>query len=227
LELNSLARLRTNVQRFFEKLALAKGLAGCSSILDLGCGDGSPPRFLPPKGVRGVGVDLFEPSLRASLARRIHGDYVRGDATVSCFRDRSFEGVLASHLLEQLSKDKGRVLLDSVSRLATKRVVIMCPNGFLWKNSELGNPHGSNLSSWNPTELRKLGFKVFGLSGAKQLRKGHYVGNHFRYDPKLPFLGDGLIFLTSFFTYFFPRFAFVLFCVKEMDHGTDLRTTEV
>lgn len=191
-------------------------MGSCRSILDLGCGDDSPISFLATRARKIVGVDIFEPSLRNSIANATHSSYVRADVRTLCFKDRVFEGVLASHLLEQVPKEDGRNLLRAIPKLATRKVVIICPNGYLARASEFGNPYGSNLSGWTPSELVSFGFKVFGLSGLKQLRRGRYVRNHLRYDPMPPLLGDLLAFITTPLTYFFPRFAFILLGVKDV-----------
>jgi 2-polyprenyl-3-methyl-5-hydroxy-6-metoxy-1,4-benzoquinol methylase len=79
-----------------------------------------------------VGVDAFEPSIEKSRAEGIHNEYVKADVLEIGARleEKSFDCVVASDLIEHLSKEEGLQLLETMEKIARERGVVFTPNGF-------------------------------------------------------------------------------------------------
>lgn len=150
---------------------LRRELEGHGSLLDVGCGTQSPIRKLPGVVPVRVGVDGFAPAIEASRAQGIHTDYVQCDVrdVGRHFGPRSFDVVLASDLIEHLTKDDGLKLLADMERIARHRVVVFTPNGFLPQTSYHDNTLQEHLSGWDTGEMRALGYRVAGVTGWKPL----------------------------------------------------------
>jgi len=95
-------------------------------------------------------------------------DLVRGDVTRLPFKDRSFDIALCAEVIEHLRKDDGPRLVHELERVATKRIVLTTPNGFVPYRSLLhdrfqdGNPLSIHLSGWEPEELKRFGYRISG-----------------------------------------------------------------
>lgn len=187
--------------------AFKNEINGCQSVLELGCGSNSLFRICDVP--YSVGVDMFQPSLLESRRRNIHSEYVMADVVTVAFRPKSFDAVIATEVLEHLTREEGLELLGKAETWARKKVVITTPNGYLKQD-----PYGDNLlqehkSGWTVGELQGLGYHVRGCGGWKILR-GHL--GHPRYKP---YLAWGLIArLTQIVAYRCPRTAFQLLAVK-------------
>ncbi|MBV8722042.1 MAG: class I SAM-dependent methyltransferase [Candidatus Eremiobacteraeota bacterium] len=148
---------------------LERLLRGCSSVLDVGCGDRSPLRFVRT-AARKTGFDGYQPSIDLARRRGIHDDYVCAEMERLGDIDRRFDAVMALEVLEHLPKERGVPFLQTLERLAKKIVIISTPNGFLPTPTEEDNPYQQHLSGWEPHELRALGYTVLGSAGIKPLR---------------------------------------------------------
>jgi len=189
---------------------MKRELAGCHTVVDLGCGSSSP--LVSCDVPYSVGVELFEPSLLASRKVGIHSEYVLADVTDIAFKPKSFDAVVAIEVLEHLTKEEGTALLRRMEQWAKKKIMISTPNGFIWQDPYDDNPSQEHQTGWKPRELRELGFKVRGLGGWKQL-KG-YRGR-FKYQPA--FLWARVSDLTQPLAYHFPEIAFQLIATKRLD----------
>jgi|GEM_PF-4427551 len=74
---------------------------GCRRILDAGCGFGWFGRY-KPEGVEVIGVDINEDKLKIA---QTYEKVVKGNVCFLPFRDSSFDGILASHILEHVQND--------------------------------------------------------------------------------------------------------------------------
>jgi SAM-dependent methyltransferase len=188
---------------------LKRELSGCDSVLDLGCGYFSPiDRCNVPFS---VGVELFEPYLQESKRKAVHTQYIKADIAKLEFRPKSFDAVVAIEVLEHLTKEEGHELISRMTEWARKKVIVTTPNGQLCQDAYDGNPLQEHKSAWSVEELRKLGFKVFGIDGWKKLRG--YKGS-VKYPPI--FLWMRISDLSQKITYRFPKLAFRLFAIKEV-----------
>jgi hypothetical protein len=153
----------------YKELEIAIG--PCNTLLDLGCGSNSPIQFLHKK-IYSVGVDAFEPSIEKSKQKGIHDEYhvMNINHADEFFTARSFECVLATEVIEHLTRPEGRRLLDVMERLSSNRVVLTTPNGFLSQGEYDGNPGQVHKSGWTADEMVQRGYTVIGLKGWKKLR---------------------------------------------------------
>ena len=103
-----------------------------SSVLDLGCGDGSLLRYLQDsRRVTGYGMEIDDDSILACVKNGvsvIQGDLERG---LSGFEDRSFDYVILSQTLQAM-KNSERVMREML-RVGREGIVTF-PNFGYWKN---------------------------------------------------------------------------------------------
>lgn len=210
------------ISRIYKKLFLGyedhlcRTLVDCDTVLDLGCGYNSPIQYCR-KSVFSVGVELFDPYLQESSRRQLHCQYIKADVMKLALRAKSFEAVLAVELLEHLSKQEGYELISKMQVWATKKVIIITPNGYIKQDSYHNNPLQEHKSGWNVKELRELGFVVYGINGWKVLR-GHKASIRFR----PTFLWRRLSDITQKVTYHYPEFAFQLLAVHNQNDSNYL-----
>jgi SAM-dependent methyltransferase len=99
------------------------------SVLDLGCGSGVFLELLRDHGVRGIGVDSFDPCIVACRGKglEVHQaelmEFLRGDAG-------SYDGIFCSHIVEHLPADTVLALIGIASERLRPggRLIIMTPN---------------------------------------------------------------------------------------------------
>jgi hypothetical protein len=182
-------------------------------VLGVGCGATSPlaavrrPAFL-------VGVDLSDVDLRHARGARVHHALVRGDVrdVAALFAPRSVDAVVALDVVEHLEKDEAIRVLADLARVARRRVVVVTPNGFVPQPGTAENPFQEHRCGFSADEMRALGFSVAGTYGLRVLL-GPYGKVRWRPAPLWRRVAD----LTALPTYFTPRVAFSLLCVKEVD----------
>jgi SAM-dependent methyltransferase len=202
---------------------LRKNLKGCESVLDLGCGSSSPLEYC--KNVkRSAGVEVFGPAIEKSKKRKIHTEYVEKKVEEVDFPEKSFDAVILIELLEHLPQNAGCEMLSKAEKWARKRVIVSTPNGFFPQNEYGGNPFQKHLSGWSLDEMKKRGYRCWGLSGLKFIRltkaqpSSKLSSNNFmasiRLRPKIFWFAMAT--LSQAYTYFFPARAFEIFCVKEI-----------
>ena len=186
-------------------------LRDCSTVLDIGCGDDSPLRFLPNAHL--VGMDGYPPALEKARSRGTHDDYFAGVAKSirASFPDRRFDACVALDVIEHLPKDEGWRMLEEMERLATQRVVIFTPNGFIPQRGH-GSDLQEHLSGWTADEMRQRGYKVHGIYGPKSLR-GEYA--RIKYQPRVFWV------LVSILAHYChtrsrPEKSAAIFCVKNL-----------
>jgi hypothetical protein len=150
---------------------LVKALEGSSSILDVGCGSHSPVGLLRGKA-RLVGIDAHANSVKKSQELGIHDEYYVHDVLKiqELFKAGSFDSVVALDLIEHLEKQDGLDLLDAMERIATKKVVVFTPNGFLAQGEYDSNPWQVHRSGWSVAEMKARGYDVIGINGWRPLR---------------------------------------------------------
>ena len=189
---------------------LEKAVGNCKTLLDIGCGENSPVRQFSKK-LYCIGVDTFEPSIRKSKAEGIHDRYYKMNILKigERFRLNSFDCVLASDLIEHLTKTEGLKLLGMMEKIASAKVIVFTPNGFLPQHGYDNNPFQLHKSGWTVGEMKKLGYRVIGINGWKPLR-GEQASIKLR--PKLfwQIISD----LTQLLTRNRPEKAFQILCVK-------------
>ncbi len=208
----SLLKKTTKKFHFLDKLEEETLLAG-SKALDLGCGKQSPIKFFSNKLKYSLGVDNYEQYIALSKSQNIHTDYIISDVLEACekIKTNSFDCVLALDLIEHLSRNDGLKLIKEMERVAKHKLIIYTPNGYLAQGILDDNRHQHHLSGWKVGEMKKLGFKVFGMSGLKFLRKEE---GKIKWRPI--FFWQKISSFTQLFVYFFPQLSFQILCIKDI-----------
>ncbi len=181
------------------------------SLLDVGCGSNSPIQRFSSKIPKTVGMDGFLPSIEKSRAKNIHRQYIEGDLlqSLASTKSKSFDIVIAMDVIEHFEKDQGWKFLGELERIASKRVIVFTPNGFLPQGEYDDNPNQLHRSGWEIKEFIDRGYAVFGVNGLKWL-KGEYGAPRFK--PR--WLANRISDYTQFITYSRPSLAFQLLAVK-------------
>lgn len=101
------------------------------TVLDLGCGQGKPMEFINRKLKikKSVGVDLFEPYIEEARQKKIHSEYVVSDIRKVKFPPKSFDLVMASHVLEHLPEKDAWKVLENMEKMAKKQIIMVTPIG--------------------------------------------------------------------------------------------------
>jgi len=204
----------SNFSKYLSAWLMFQSLKPDWKILDVGCGRLSPLKFTK-KGSYRVGIDHYEPYIKASKKLAIHDKYILADAKNLPFKDNSFQVVIAIEIIEHLKKQDSFKIIKEMERVASKKMILTTPNGFLKTlPGDLDNPNEFHLSGWDVGDLKELGFKVRGLGGFKNLwkvnKKGEAVLRGFY--PISFFLAA----LSQFLVYFYPKKAFRLLAIKSV-----------
>ncbi|HEV2210478.1 MAG TPA: class I SAM-dependent methyltransferase [Verrucomicrobiae bacterium] len=190
---------------------IRSSLRGCQTVLDVGCGNSSPLKFV--HGVQLVGMDGYAPALEEARKTGTHDEYVLGDVKKigELLAGRKFDACIALDVIEHLEKADGWRMLESMERLATKRVVIFTPNGFMPQKSKDGDLQ-EHLSGWTADEMRSRGYRVLGMYGPKSMR-GEY--HRVKHQPRALWVLITL-FLHYAYTRAHPEKSAAIFCVKDI-----------
>lgn len=196
---------------------VGRELAGCETVLDVGCGYRSLIQLFQFR--YSVGVEVFEPFLQESKREAIHTDYILADIRSVAFKPKSFDAVVAVEVLEHLTKEEGTMLLRKMEQWARKRVIVTTPSGYSKQDCYESNPLQEHRSGWEAGELVQLGFRVRGSAGWKKLRGGKF---ELKYRPA--FLWKRIADLTQVVVYLYPKLAYQLMAVKRVDSIGQSRT---
>ncbi len=159
--------------RIWTLLQIRKALAGCHSVLDIGCG---PDSALADFGFeRLVGFEGYAPSLEKAAKHGTHHELVLGKVQEleQHFKPSQFDACIALDVIEHLPKAEGLQMLRAMEKIAAKRSIILTPSGFLPQGHTEGADLQEHLSGWDPGEMRQQGYRVTGVLGPKSLR-GEY-----------------------------------------------------
>lgn len=203
------------------RVELEKAVGDCKTVLDVGCGSNSPIKYFSGK-LYSVGVDAFRPSIEKSRDEKIHNKYYVMDVSKigKMFKPNSFDCVLASDVIEHVTREDGLKLLGMMERIARRKVIVFTPNGFMPQGVFEDNPWQVHKSGWSAGEMGRRGYKVMGINGLRPLRWGGHrgkFGEHFtdiKLRPKYFWLV--LSDLTQLFVRKHPEYAFQILCVKTM-----------
>lgn len=146
-------------------------LAGCETVLDLGCGQSSTLQYV--KGIKhSVGVEYWQPYIDESRKQKIHSDYIQSDILETVFSPEAFDAVMLVDVLEHIEKKDAYKLLRNMRLWAKKKVIIIVPNGDIPQDDLYhdGNEKQRHVSQWTPEDLREFGYSVRGVGGWKPLR---------------------------------------------------------
>ncbi len=135
------ARVRTHLDR----------LAGCTRVLDLGCGRGEALAVLAAAGKDALGVDSSEEMVRACRAEGLEAEVSDLFEYLSGQEAESFDAVVSFHVIEHLPTDR----LDGLLRLAWR---VLRPGGVLLLEtpSPLSLVAGARNFWLDPTHIRPV-----------------------------------------------------------------------
>jgi len=189
---------------------LKREIQPTDTVLDLGCGYNSPIQYCTTSFR--TGVELFPPYLEESRKKAIHTKYINADVSKIEFDPKSFDVVLASEILEHITKEDGYKLINKMAKWAKKKIILTTPNGYLSQGSYDDNLLQEHLSGWNVADLKNLGFHVHGFNGWKVLRKDKDV---IKFRPH--FIWFRVADISQWIAYWFPETAFQLFAMKNIN----------
>lgn len=206
-----------NIRRLYHSLypgylrEFLRELKGIDSILDVGCGANSPLQYVNKSGRR-VGLDGFAPSIEKAKQKGIHTQYLEADFRdmSTLFNKNEFECVLANDVIEHLTRDEGFNLLDTIENIASKKVIIFTPVGFVPQRSFDRNDLQEHLSGWEVEDFYARGYRVRGINGLAALRGERAAIKH-----KPAILFSCVSWASQFYTFSRPKKAYAQFCVLE------------
>jgi 2-polyprenyl-3-methyl-5-hydroxy-6-metoxy-1,4-benzoquinol methylase len=144
----------------------------------------------------------------------------KNESVLNCrFTRKEFDWVVLLDVIEHLPKEQGLEILALAKDWSKKGVILSTPNGFYQQGELDGNPNQAHLSGWDLAELENLGFEVFGLAGAKILRK-HFHSDEWSQDFSISMRWKPRIFwffvatISQYFTHRAPKYSFQLFAVQ-------------
>lgn len=156
---------------------LSRAFRGCETVLDIGCGTDSMMQHVACTH-RVIGLDRYLPSLLRNRREGRYSAWIQADILALPFAERAVDAVVALDVIEHMHKEEGIRLLESLERIARKRVVILTPNGFVPQPAN-DNPWQEHKSGWTVDDFEKRGYRVSGVYGWKWLR-GPYARLRFR-----------------------------------------------
>lgn len=177
------------------------------SVLDLGCGQGKPMAMIKfwRKIKYAVGVDLYKPYIKEAKEYGLHDKYIISDVRKLEFKSKSFDLVLASHILEHLSKKDGWKLLEKMEKIAKKQVIVATPIGKQYQPMYDDNILQEHQSCFFPEEFEKRGYKIIKY-GMRWLLDEHSNGLVHKFkNPILRKIIYALNFIITPIYYLFPK----------------------
>jgi methionine biosynthesis protein MetW len=112
--------------------AIAGWIKSGSSVLDLGCGDGSLLRYLKnTRGTTGYGVEIDDSRVLACVKNGVDVVQTDLDRGLSGFEDNSFDYVVLSQTLQAMRNSE--IIIREMLRVGREGIVTF-PNFGYWKN---------------------------------------------------------------------------------------------
>lgn len=183
------------------------------TILDIGCGKGVPMMIINRNLKYEVtGVDMFQPYLDQAKKLGVYKRLIKADARKLPFQKDQFDVVLCLGMIEHLTKKEGVRLLKDMERIAKKKVIIWAPVGFYPQGEIDDNPFQVHECAWEPSEFKKLGYKVVG-QGLKYLYGKRNIVEMFGPMCFLVFL---ILMFFQPLVFFKPELGLNMYCLKDL-----------
>lgn len=119
-------------------------------------------------------IDANPIRVTKSTSKNLKIKLVRGTVpkVLRQFKDKSFDLVVLSHVIEHLKKEEGYILMYELDRITKFVSLISTPNGFSWQTpidkDKKRDQFNAHLSGWTPRELNQCGYyEQFGEVGPK------------------------------------------------------------
>lgn len=132
------------------------------TVLDLGCGNGKLMQMI--RGRINIkyaeGVDMFKPDLEEARRLKTHEKLIYKDIRKIKYPKKSFDVVLASHVLEHMTNPEAMRLLRKMETIAKKQVIIATPIGEMYHPPVDGNPLQLHKTHFYPKDFEDLGYKT-------------------------------------------------------------------
>jgi methionine biosynthesis protein MetW len=173
-----------------------------SRVLDLGCGDGALlNELINEKKVKGIGIEISLERIKKCLERGISVVQEDLNEGLNDFQDHSFDYVILSHTLEDISKPV--YLIHEMLRVG-KKCIISFENLAHWKNRISFLFSGNVNSGGNKKDLLQDGEKQQILT----INKFFKFCSYYKFTVcKQIFLPNGKISLTNTFPNFYSKTA--------------------
>jgi hypothetical protein len=198
---------------------------GISTILDLGAGKNPQAEMRHKLSISQLLLDLGYPESDEELQIRRQVDVtstlaIKDEISKLTFSNEGskLDAVVSIQNIEHLEREVGLRLLDEVELIASKLIIFETPNGFVAQEGTKDNPFQAHLSGWNVKDFKSRGYKVYGTSGLKILKKNSDKGAY-RVNIKGIKLLD-VVLSRIFLTKYFPGICFNLFAFKDVSKRT-------
>lgn len=196
---------------------IRRHLSNAKTVLDVGCGDGSlMGKLNHDKKYNIVGVDLYKPYLDKAKDLGVYKKLVSSDLRKLKFKNKSFDIVLASQVVEHLTKKEASELIVKLEKIAKHKVIITTPNGYVkYDPFEVidDNKLQKHKCGWDISEMRRLGYRVYG-QGSKFIYLSE-VGLLYRFR-NLKYILAIISYILSPLNYFLPDRSFCIVAVKKV-----------
>jgi len=164
-----LAIARVRLHRSYDyRNWLARDLADCQSILELGCGRNSPILQI------GLGdftdaVDIWKPYVKLHNDNKDYRNCQCQNIIGMEMGENKYDAVVILDVLEHLDRKKVRDtdLFGRMLKCARKKVIIFAPNGFIENDHVDGDPFQAHISAWEPDDYLRRGYTVKGATGIR------------------------------------------------------------
>jgi SAM-dependent methyltransferase len=186
-----------------------------AKILDIGCGRYSAlSQLIKTQNFYAVGLDIFEPHVRASNHRGTYQGVICADVRALPIKDKQFDLIVLLEVLEHLDKEDGQKALSELERVSREAILLTTPLRKCPHHDYYGNPYEEHRYVWSMEELNASGFVIRG----KGIR-GLTVGDRWWSDSPIFFrpLQYIIYMIGTAFSYFFPVIAADAIAWKYLD----------
>lgn len=133
------------------------------TVADVGCSDGRGSEVLGT--LDATGFDIYEPALRAGVAKGRRRRAVLADVRRLPVRDGAFDVVVSLDVVERFPKAEAMAVVAELERVARRLVILLTPNGFVPQPQGEDEPWQEHRCGFDAAELVALGYTVTGRGG--------------------------------------------------------------
>ncbi|OGH08933.1 MAG: hypothetical protein A2152_03500 [Candidatus Levybacteria bacterium RBG_16_35_6] len=146
------------INNFFNTIFNKLGGLEISSVLDVGCGEGFTLKKLKEKGIgkEFTGIDSSKEAIALGKNENPDLDLQTGDIYNLKFRDKSFDLVISTEVLEHLEDPKKA--LEELRRVSKKYLLLSVPNEpwfYLFNYTQWGKDIG-HINKWSSRGFKKF-----------------------------------------------------------------------